>query len=260
MELKYQQSAISYLKKLADADCHSILVSGISGSGKTYLATYFAKYKKIPTFHAIQPKVADLKELIDDSYRLDDDQVICIENLDKGKDAAAQVILKYLEEPLPNVYILVTCSNVSNIPATIRSRSIHVPLENPSKEDLTDYAMFVNRSKWELIQGKVISSVCKSLSEINFVLNLSLDEINYYESFSDDKFWGSSVDQIMWNIGHYDNNSKTDVNLSLRCLHKYAIAWGIKNCILEALVDLEFGRLSETAVLGRLALACKQGR
>ena len=251
MHLPFQDSCIEYLETLAESDKHSILISGIGGSGKTWMAKHFAEYKNISTFHIVQPKVLDLKELIDSSYKLQDDQVICIENLDKGKDAAAQVILKYLEEPLPNVYIIVTCSNILNIPTTIRSRSIEVTVPNPSFSDICAYGSYINKSKFDVVKSYSVIKICKSLSDVRYFLDLPLDKLKYFEKF-ENEFKSQSIDSFMWNIGHFEDNSKIDLKVSLKCL--YNCTWVNKNQVLNSLLALETGRISETAILGKLAL------
>lgn len=257
MKLSYQSSAIQELKKLADSDRHSIIISGIAGSGKTYLANEFAKYLHIFTFHSIAPKVANLKELISDSYKLSENQVICIENLDKGVPAASQVILKYLEEPLPNVYVIITCNNISKLTSTVLSRSIQVNLNHPDKESLNVFARSLDARKYELVNTLEVYDACKSLSDIRNVMALSLDKLKYYEAFTSEKFWSQSIDQIIWQLGHFPDNSKLDVKLGLQVIFA---TWQDPNDrfkILSALMSLEQDIISEHAVLSKLVLSLK---
>jgi DNA polymerase III gamma/tau subunit len=260
MELEYQQSALNQLKLLSDKDAHSILISGLRGSGKTYCAKQFSRYKNIDTFHSISPKVADLKTAIDSSYQLQDLQVICIENLDDGSNAAAQVILKYLEEPLSNVYVIVTCVNTAKIPDTILSRSISVELEHPRMNELAQYARSINAQKYTAYRDYAVYKTAKTLSDIKQILNLSLDQIKYYEQFSDSKaILSLPSNDIMWMLGHYNDSSKADLKLSLRCLLQALAGTKQAQFVLNSLLAVESNRLSETAVLGSLVLDLKYG-
>lgn len=256
MDFEFQSKAISELQRLADTNHHSILISGIRGSGKTYLAQKFAQFKNIDTFHCINSKVADLKDAIQSSFKLQENQVICIENLDDGKSAASQVILKYLEEPLPNVYIIVTCVNSSKLPDTIISRAIEVKVGVPHVNELAQYARNLNAQKYNAYKDYIAFLTCRSFSDIRQVLNLSLDQIKYYEKFGNIKeVFKQSVDSISWCLGHYEDNSKSDSRLALRCIlystYKDSL---IQKITLDSLLALEDGKLSETAILGKFVL------
>ena len=258
MDLGFQESAISQIKSLAEKDSHSILISGLRGTGKTYVAKMFATYKGINTFHSVKPKVADLKDAIDSSYRLQDRQVICIENLDDGKNAAAQVILKYLEEPLPNVYVIVTCVNPSKLPDTIISRSISVQLSIPRVNELQQYARSLNAQRYTAYKDYAIFSTCKSLSDVKTILGLSLEQVKYYDGFEDtNALFKQSSDTILWTLGHYDDNSKSNCVLALRCIRKNCSNHRIRQLALNSLLALEDGKLSETAILGKFVLNAK---
>lgn len=258
MELKYQDNAIEELKRLADSDAHSILVEGRRGSGKTHLAQEFADMKGIDTFNAVNPKVVELKETIESSLKLDDNQVVCIENLDLGVSGASQAILKYLEEPLPNIYIVVTCINLLRVPTTIRSRSMTVKLHNPSPADLASYAQQYDSLRYNTAKDYLVFQICKSISDVKEVMNFTVDQLQYYDSVATDSFWADSIDRIMWNLGHYPNNEKANLKFSLRCLmDRYKSDKDIYRAALDALLALESSRISETAVLGKLVLDLK---
>ena len=258
MDLKFQESAISQIQSLAEKDVHSILISGLRGTGKTHIAKLFASYKGINTFHTVKPKVADLKDMIDSSYRLQDKQVICIENLDDGKSAAAQVILKYLEEPLPNVYVIVTCVNSSKLPDTIISRSISVQLSTPRVNELQQYARSLNAQRYTAYKDYTVFSTCKSLSDVKTILSLTLDQVKYYDSFENIKpLFKQSSDTILWTLGHYYDNSKSNCILALRCIRKSSDDIKIRQLALDSLLALEDGKLSETAILGKFVLNVK---
>lgn len=258
MELEYQKPSLEYIKVLADKDIHSILISGLQGNGKTYLAKKYAKYLGIETFHSIQPKTNDLKATIESSFKLQDRQVICIENLDTGKDAASQVILKYLEEPLSNVYVIITCINTAKLPDTILSRVISVNLSIPRVNELAQYARAINPQKYAAYRDYLVFTCSKSLSDVRQILNMSTSQIKYYENFRDfDKLLKLPTDQILWTLGHYDDNSKSDTRLVLRCLLKCIDYSEQFRCILSSLIALEDKRISETAILGKLVLNLK---
>ena len=260
MDLNYQAPLLSQLKLIANKDVHSILISGLRGSGKTYCAKWFAVSKGIDTFHSVKPKVADLKAMITSSYQLQDNQVICIENLDDGTDGAAQVILKYLEEPLPNVYIFVTCTNCASIPDTILSRVISLELPHPRINDLAQYARAINAQRYNAYKEYAAYKTCKTLSDVRQVLNMSLDQIKYYDNFYYNcDITELSISEAMWNINHYPDNSKCDIKISLRCLFDFYRNTKNAKYVLNSLLSLENSRISETAILGKLMLDLNYG-
>lgn len=257
MNLQFQQSAFHNLEEIADKDSHSILICGIRGSGKTYLASEFSKMKQISTFHFIQPRMKDIKEALNSSASLDDKQVICIEDLDDGIVSVSQALLKYLEEPLQNIYVIITCNNVSKLTNTIPSRAISVELQHPLFSDLVEFAKYINTNKYHQISNSLIFKTCKSLSDVKFVLNLSNDQISYYENYRKDSFLSGTADSLMWNMSHYDDNSQNDVIWSLRCILCSDCSKIVKQAALDSLLELENKRLSKTAVLGKFAIALK---
>lgn len=257
MKLQFQNNVLASLKTLADSDRHSILIEGLRGSGKTYCAKSFAEYKGIPTFHKVVPKVSEIKEILEQSMTLSEPHVLCIENLDSGSVGASQAILKYLEEPLSNVYIVVTCLNSSKLSSTIPSRCVCLQLTNPTKDDLYFYGKSLNSQKLEIIKNYKVFNTAKTLGDIEYLLNLSLDKIQYYSNFADTEFWNLSVDQIMWNLGHYEDNSKSNLPLVLLTIFNSSPSMFIKQACVKALRNLESSRYSETAVLGKFVIDIK---
>lgn len=257
MYLAFQKSLIDKLQVLADSDRHSILIEGLKGSGKTYCAKQFADRKGITTFHKVQPKVADIKAVLEQSMSLTEPHVLCIENLDTGSVNASQAILKYLEEPLSNVYIIVTCLNKSKLSSTIPSRSVCVKLDNPTEDDLYFYGKSLNSQKLEIIKKYEVYQTAKTLEDINYLLNLTLDKIQYYSNFCDNSIWNLTVDQIMWNLGHYEDGSKSSIPLALLTIFNTTDSRYVKLCCIQALQDLESSRYSETAVLGKFVIDIK---
>lgn len=259
MEFEFQKSAKRCLIDLAESDKHSIILEGISGCGKTYLAKYFHDLKKSSIFRIVDAKVGELKQVIDFSYNVSDTQVICIENLDSGVDSSSQVLLKYLEEPLPYVYIVITTKSIAKLPETIRSRSISVHIDNPSKKELLAYGDYINATKFNAIRQSPLLDVAKSLNDISFVLSLDANKLKYYEDFTNPGIWLMKPQGTMsWDISHYNDNSKSNLSLCLRILYKYVKDVNMRSYILSSLIDLETKRYSETAILGNLTLRIKK--
>ena len=261
MDLTNQILPLAKLQKLHETNHHSILLQGASGSGKTYLAKQFSDMKSeqygYAQFHVVQPKVLDLKEMIESSLQLDDIQVLCVENLDQGVNAASQVILKYLEEPLSNMYIVITCANSAKLPSTIRSRAIQIDIPSPTKIDLENYTKAKNARFYEISKDYSAFKCCKSYSDLNEIMKLSISELQYYDDIKAAEFWKEPVDQIVWGLTHYLDNSKSDIVLALKVLWKSNLNSLIRSNALSALRHLETGRLSESAVINNFVINSK---
>ncbi len=257
MHLDYQQPALDQFKQYVDSNIHSIILSGFAGVGKTYISREFAKMHNISTFQVIQPKVQDIRESIDQSLRSSDRQVLCIENLDLGAFNTMGALLKYLEEPTPNVYIVVTCRNSAKLPNTILSRGLQITLNHPTFQDICNYAKHVNNRYYEVIREYNVFKQVKSLSEVDELLDLSLDKIQYYE-LAESKLFGSSklsIDQIIWGLNHFEDNSKCDPSWILKLICNVSSNDALKQASLKALIALEDGKISESAILGNLVFS-----
>ena len=258
MELEFQKDALEYLKILSDKDIHSIMITGLEGTGKSYLSSRFAKLKNIYTFQIVECKMESMKQLIYDSLSLNEPQVICIRDLDKGMALTSQTILKYLEEPKSNVYVIVTSSIPSKLPQTILSRVVQVTMKHPEIEDLKKFAKSLNVSSSILksLDDPTFKDCFKSLKDIQNLKSMNLDQLNYYRNLCTDKFWNQSIDQIIWNLGHFEDKSSTDLKFVLRVLYNYFVE--DRDIILNAMLDFESNRLSQMAVFGALAINLKR--
>jgi DNA polymerase-3 subunit delta' len=64
------------------------------------------------------------------------DRVVLIENSDKLTHEAQNALLKTLEEPPKGTVLLLTADSILSLLPTVRSRSQHIPVLTPSKEQL----------------------------------------------------------------------------------------------------------------------------
>ena len=257
MELTFQESSLKDLEYIADKDSHSILISGIRGCGKTYVANQFAKMKHISTFHSIQPKIADIRTMMSQSLSLSDNQVICIEDLDDGVYGTSQALLKYLEEPTDNIYVIITCNNVSKLTNTIPSRAIPVNIRHPVAKDLQEFAKYVNPSKYKQYYDSLVFKSCKSLSDIKSCMNFTYDQVQYFENYKNDNFLRGSVDSLMWNMSHFDDNQPCDISWCFKCIVTGDCSTIIKRASIDSLLQLEGKRISKKAILGEFAMRVK---
>lgn len=84
--------------------------------------------------------VSDSEEIVDESFVkpiLADKKVFIIHNIDNSMEAAQNKLLKVLEEPSKNVYMILTCTAPDLVLPTIKSRCIKLELNRLSDEQIS---------------------------------------------------------------------------------------------------------------------------
>ena len=90
--------------------------------------------------------VSDSEEIVSESFVkpiFADKKIFIIENIDSSTDSAQNKLLKTLEEPSKNVYLILTCKSIDMVLPTIRSRCNKIGLSSLDKNDISG---FVNDS------------------------------------------------------------------------------------------------------------------
>lgn len=257
MNFVCQKESIQLLSALADSDSHSILIEGVEGSGKTYLAKQYSNMIHSHDFQVIEPTVQSIRDAVEECQRVDNKVVICIENLDKGVLGAAYTLLKFLEEPTKNVYIVVTCRNVKKLPDTIISRTAGLTTSPPLDQDLVEYAEHKNFSVYHNIKNSKVWSCVRTLNDVDSVLNMTAPQIDYFNNLYSKMSFKDTVSSLMWDFGHYPDNTSAPVDLVIRCIINATDSNHIKQAGIACLSDLSLGRIADHAVLAKFAFECK---
>lgn len=251
-----QLTAFDELRRAYEHDVHSIIIEGNSGCGKTYLAVQFAKFLDDAEFVQIKANVADIRSMIATTSLTSVPTVICIENIDAGAASAAHALLKILEEPQPNLYIIVTCRNIKHVPATIISRSIVVSVSTPTSSDIQSYIQkFPAESRKTITQSK-LWKIVRSFHDADILFSTSADKLNYLSEFTIN-FKRDNISTIIWNIGHYPDNSETDIIFMLKYLMFQYSSLDARSVFIDAINDIESKRVADHAVIAKLLLTLK---
>lgn len=145
-DLVIEEKTRSLLKQYLDNPEHALMLTGVIGCGlgtiARSLSCQIAKANTVflqPTLHNKQKTsiinaddVADLSVVTRDHRR--DRLVIIIDDADRTAPGVFERLLKLIEEPAPGVHYIFTTHNLSNIPATILSRSSFIKVNAPSSE------------------------------------------------------------------------------------------------------------------------------
>lgn len=258
MNFQCQVEAVSQLDILAKANRQSVLIEGPSGCGKSYLSRLYASFIGVDDYLNVPPKVADIREAVDKCIDLNTPAVLCIENLDCGLPAASYTILKFLEEPIPNVYVIVTCRQLSILPETIISRSSLVSVNHPINSDLVSYAQSTNMSGFNKIYPqKSIWACAKNFRDVDTLLSLTPDQLQYFAELSKLKDTTDSISNIVWKLGHYNDNSESPVEIVIRYIMEIIPTVTVRSCGIDCMNDLLSGTIAKHAVLSKFAFNLK---
>ena len=256
MNFQCQQQALINLKQVVDANRHSIIVAGASGSGKTCVVKEWAKMLNIVDVALVNPSVNELREVIDTLVDSHAPAVMCIENLDDGVVQAAYPLLKFLEECPEYLHVAVTCNNIRNIPDTIMSRCILIDVAMPTAKDLEEYATSINFENFHFVENKTIWKCAKTFQDVSVILNMDSNKLAYFESLSNILQFKDSVSNIAWKLQHYPDNAETPIAIVIRYLMQILKPSQIAPC-LECLNDLQFARMSTNAIVSKLIFDLK---
>lgn len=257
MILKCQTDTLSQLRQFAQSDRHSVLIEGPQGCGKSYLAAEYGKLLGIADVVTVNATVSDLRSMLDSCYSIETPVVVCIEGLDGGQLSSSYVILKFLEEPKSNVYMVITCSNIYRIPDTILSRSVVATIGHPTTSELVDYMKVKYPERLDLLQHPV-SKAFMTFKDIDIAVKLTTEELQYYEEISY-IVPKDSVSSISWKLGHYEAGGESNLVFVLRCIMNSTSNKALKLICIETLKEIEMRRMSLNAILSKFAFDFKYG-
>ena len=259
MEMIAQKESIAELKNLASYDRHSVMIAGVSGCGKTYLAKQYANMLNIEEFQMIEPKVQAIKATIQDCIALNNPIVLCIENLDTGVPGASYALLKFLEEPKSNIYIVVTCRNIRLVPDTIVSRSAVISVAPPVNSDIHSFAKSINELAYERTKSNSAIWKCvKTLSDVELVLNMTPTQISYFNTIPEIIRCKDPISSVSWQLQNYPNDGgATPIELVVRYIMNTVHSKYLWTKCHECLQDLSRKRISANAVISKLVFELK---
>lgn len=257
MEFICQKAAVAELESLASANRHSVLIEGPQGCGKSYLAKQYAKMLQVDDFQIVTPKVDVIKETVDACLQLNTPIVLCIENLDLGVPAASYALLKFLEEPSANVYIVVTCRNIQNVPDTIISRSAVVVTAPPVDIDVSAYSLNKDAETFKSIQLHPLWRCVRTFTDADTVLNMNSAQIEYFSQLNTMVGFRDSVSNIVWKLSHYNDNTDAPVELVIRYLMDLVGTPHIRQAGISCMRDISQGRIASHAALTKFAFELK---
>ena len=257
MYFEFQNKAIESLKSCAESDLHSILLVGSSGSGKTYICKQYADTCGITNVIQVCPTVDSIRGAIESCYTTEQKILLLVENIDNGVPASSNTLLKFLEEPLPHVYIIVTCRNLQRVLPTIISRCIVVNLQSPTYSDLLFYADSLNHEKCEHLKSFKLFKTIRSFSDVDSIMKMTDDQISYIMNFDKEIKKTTSVSSLAWKICHFKDNTEIPVNILIYYLYSVSKNDDYRVSCLDCLRGLESSSISKNAILSKFLFELK---
>lgn len=136
--IKGQDKLLNNIDSLdLDSIPHTILINGLcEGAGEHLVASYIAEHVALP-IDDITDKLS--AELIDEIY-IKPEPVVYVVDTTKISIKDQNTILKFIEEPLNNAYVILLCDNIYDLIPTVLNRCFVWSLESYKPETL---AMFL---------------------------------------------------------------------------------------------------------------------
>lgn len=259
MNLKFQKESIQELSILAKGYRHSVLIEGQPGCGKSYLAKQYAQMLGVSDFYTVQPTVQSIRDVIDISYGLSNSVVFCIENLDTGVAGASYTLLKFLEEPAENIYIVVTCRNRYKVPDTIISRSACVSMSSPIESDIELYAEVKDAVKFDKFKELLLWRAVRTLKDVDTIYQFNDDQIRYFDELQEVMNFKDIVSNIIWKLGHFNDNSEADPVFVVNYIMSISKSERVRKYAISCVKDLNSSRIAAHAVLAKFVFDCKYG-
>lgn len=170
MKIKFQDKLLQIIDKYTlDSFPRSIILEGKKGSGKHLIVNYICEHLHL-TYMDIT-KNLDFESIT--SYYLNNEPIIYVIDSSQISEKNQNSILKFLEEPLKNAYIIILTVNKYNLLPTILNRCQIYCLANYTKENLSHF--IANTS-----DNNFILNIAETPGELNSLSNINIsNEIEF---------------------------------------------------------------------------------
>lgn len=257
MIYKNEEFILDELTRCANSNRHTILIDGIPGIGKTYMAKEYAKLLQIKDVVSLSPVVSDIRDALNQFIQLSNKILVIIENLDSGMLVASHALLKFIEEPPENIYIIITCHNFMNIPDTIISRSYCITMSCTTPVDIQKYATQTNAAKYGQMIHLPIWKMVRTFTDVDIVFSLTTSQIDYLAKLPALTSIKESISGLSWKYSHYVDGTAIPTSFILNYIYCTYDDIRIKTFCHNAIKDLDNTSIASHVVLSKFLLECK---
>ena len=155
-----------------------VVITGQKGQGKTELAKYISKKMNIQIIE-FGIKIDEIREMIEMAYKQTEPLIYLIQNADKMSIGAKNSLLKVIEEPPNNCYVIMELQQMENTLETIKSRCQEIKMEQYSEEDIQE---MINKLNPVLDTDEIgmISQAAENYYQIKILINYGVKEFYNY--------------------------------------------------------------------------------
>lgn len=216
-----QESIINKIKDLYQGKGlpKFILLEGEEGCGKKTLCKEISKLTGYDIVF-FDNKIDDIRECIELAYTQKSPIIYVLRNADSMSLAAKNSILKLVEEPPLNAYIIMLIENCDNTLKTILSRAFLIKMEPYTVNQLQQYLNAKQTALTDDEQQRVIN-ICTTPGMINKLLEINTIELlDFCDSVINNlgKVSVSNALKIPKKIKLTESGEGWDINLFLNCL------------------------------------------
>lgn len=183
---------------------HTILINGLcSGSGEHLVAEYIASHLGLASDDITEKLSA---ELIDEIYIKPEPYVYIIDTV-KLSIKDQNVILKFIEEPLMNAYVMLLCDNIYDLIPTVVNRCVVWTLDSYKPSDLMGFT--------DRVEGDVIFDIAHTPGQVIEYSTYDIDEMIKRASYIIENIARASFSNILKLIGDvaFKDDDKDKFNL-----------------------------------------------
>lgn len=156
----------------------SILV-GPKGSGKKTIAKLLCKEISDGIYEECGTKIADVRELIKDSYKVHSTAVYLIPDADNMTAAAKNAMLKVVEEPPNNSFFIITLESIENTLETIISRAAIFFMDRYTPDEIRMYCRS-GETAWTSDIENIIIELAETPGDVDILAKMGVQEFYDY--------------------------------------------------------------------------------
>lgn len=151
------------------------ILVGPRGCGKRTLCRLLATKLKA-YYYTCGTGVDDIRQMIDEAYKISDTILYIISGADKMSVAAKNALLKVTEEPPRNAYFVMTLEDSNNTLNTIRSRGTIFNMDAYTPDEIHDYALEHYVGEIYAEEADIIMNLCETPFEVILLYDAGIKE------------------------------------------------------------------------------------
>ena len=154
------------------------IVTGQKGQGKTEVIKYISNKLNIPViFYNIS--IDDIRTMIELAYKCTQKMIFVIKNGDNMSINAQNSLLKVIEEPPYNCYIVLELNDINNTLETIRSRCQEFKMENYTQKEIDymiDNITLIKGYPMTLQEKSILDNIAKNYYQIELLIKYGIEK------------------------------------------------------------------------------------